>query len=53
MGWTVRHRDAFVPAYLDLLRAGGSKPPEELGAIVGCDLADPAFWTDGLNIVFN
>ena len=53
MGWTVRHRDAFVPAYLDLLRAGGSKTPEELGAIVGCDLADPAFWTDGLNIVFN
>ena len=36
--------DAFVPAYLDLLRAGGSKSPEELGAIVGCDLADPDFW---------
>jgi oligoendopeptidase F len=43
--------DAFVPAYLDLLRAGGSKTPEELGAIVGCDLADPAFWDDGLKIV--
>ncbi len=43
--------DAFVPAYLDLLRAGGSKTPEELGAIGGCDLADPAFWTDGLKIV--
>ena len=24
--------DAFVPAYLDLLRAGGSRSPEELGA---------------------
>lgn len=43
--------DAFVPAYLDLLRAGGSKTPEELGAIVGCDLTDPEFWTDGLKIV--
>lgn len=43
--------DAFVPAYLDLLRAGGSRSPEELGAIVGCDLADPSFWTAGLAIV--
>ena len=43
--------DAFVPAYLDLLRAGGSGTPEELGRIVGVDLADPAFWDDGLKIV--
>ena len=43
--------DAFVPAYLDLLRAGGSRSPEELGAIVGCDLADPSFWDAGLDIV--
>lgn len=43
--------DAFVPAYLELLRAGGSKSPEALGAIVGCDLADPAFWDAGLAIV--
>ncbi|MEM9652854.1 MAG: M3 family oligoendopeptidase [Actinomycetota bacterium] len=43
--------DAFVPAYLDLLRAGGSRSPEELGAIVGCDLADPSFWDAGLQIV--
>ncbi len=43
--------DAFVPAYLDLLRAGGSKSPEELGKIVQCDLADPGFWDAGLNIV--
>ncbi len=41
----------FVPAYLDLLRAGGSMPPTELGKIVGCDLADPGFWDAGLNIV--
>ena len=43
--------DTFVPAYLDLLRAGGSMSPEDLGAIVDCDLADPAFWDAGLAIV--
>ncbi len=43
--------DAFVPRYLDLLRAGGSMSPEELGRIVDCDLADPAFWDGGLAIV--
>jgi oligoendopeptidase F len=43
--------DAFVPAYLDLLRAGGSRPPEELAAIVGIDLADPGFWDAGLDLV--
>ncbi|MEM7095798.1 MAG: M3 family oligoendopeptidase [Actinomycetota bacterium] len=43
--------DAFVPMYLDLLRAGGSRSPEELGAIVDCDLADPGFWDAGLAIV--
>ena len=41
----------FVPAYLELLAAGGSKSPEELGAIVDCDLADPAFWDGGIAIV--
>ncbi len=43
--------DAFVPAYLDMLRAGGSRSPEELGKIVDCDLADPGFWDAGLAIV--
>jgi oligoendopeptidase F len=41
----------FVPAYLDLLSAGGSMPPEELGRIVGIDLADPGFWDRGLDLV--
>jgi oligoendopeptidase F len=41
----------FVPAYLELLAAGGSKSPEELGAIVDCDLADPKFWDGGIAIV--
>ena len=43
--------DSFVPSYLELLRAGGSKSPEELGAIVGVDLADPGFWDKGLDLV--
>jgi len=47
----IEEGDAFVPAYLDLLRAGGSRSPEELGRIVGCDLADPDFWANGISIV--
>jgi oligoendopeptidase F len=43
--------ESFVPAYLDLLKAGGSRSPEELGQIVGVDLADPGFWDRGLDIV--
>ena len=42
---------AFVPAYLELLAAGGSRSPEELGKIVGVDLADPGFWDLGLALV--
>jgi oligoendopeptidase F len=43
--------EAFVPAYLQLLSAGGSRSPEELGEIVGVDLADPGFWDRGLDLV--
>ena len=43
--------EAFVPAYLELLAAGGSRAPEELGRIVGVDLTDPGFWDTGLNLV--
>lgn len=42
---------AFVPSYLELLSAGGSKSPTELGKLVDCDLEDPAFWSAGLDIV--
>jgi oligoendopeptidase F len=42
---------ALVPRYLELLAAGGSKSPEELGRIVGIDLADPGFWDAGLELV--
>jgi oligoendopeptidase F len=43
--------EAFVPAYLELLRAGGSMEPAELGRIVDCDLEDPGFWDAGLAII--
>lgn len=42
---------SFVPQYLELLRAGGSMSPEDLGRIVDCDLADPGFWDGGLAII--
>jgi oligoendopeptidase F len=43
--------ESFVPAYLELLSSGGSRSPEELGAMVGIDLADPGFWDSGLALV--
>jgi oligoendopeptidase F len=42
---------SFVPRYLELLSAGGSRSPEELGEIVGIDLTDPGFWDRGLDLV--
>ncbi len=42
---------SFVPGYLKLLRAGGSRSPEGLAAMVGCDLTDPNFWDAGLELV--
>jgi oligoendopeptidase F len=41
----------FVPRYLELLGAGGSRSPEELAAIAGLDLEDPSFWAQGLDLV--
>jgi oligoendopeptidase F len=43
--------DSFIPRYLELLAAGGSRSPEELGAIIGIDLADPGFWDAGLALI--
>ena len=42
---------SFVPKYVELLSAGGSKSPEELAAIAGLDLTDPGFWGAGLDLV--
>jgi oligoendopeptidase F len=44
-----REGEALVDPYLDLLRAGGSKPPEELARMVGLNLTDPAIWASGID----
>jgi oligoendopeptidase F len=43
-----REGDAMVGPYLDLLRAGGSKSPEELARMVGLDLTNPSIWASGI-----
>ncbi len=43
--------DAFVPRYLDLLKAGGSDSPPALLGRVGLDITDPAFWSGGLELL--
>jgi oligoendopeptidase F len=43
--------ESFVPRYLELLSAGGSRSPQELVAIVGIDLNDPGFWDSGLQMM--
>jgi oligoendopeptidase F len=40
-----------APAYLEMLATGGSRSPEELGRIVGIDLADPGFWDSGIDLI--
>lgn len=42
---------AFAEKYLQMLAAGGSRSPEELTAMVDCDLNDPGFWSAGLDLV--
>ena len=43
--------EELVPRYLELLAAGGSRSPEELGQIVDVDLSDPGFWDAGLDLL--
>jgi oligoendopeptidase F len=43
--------ESFVPRYIELLSAGGSRSPEDLAAIAGLDLTDPGFWNRGLDLV--
>jgi oligoendopeptidase F len=42
---------AFVPRYLELLRAGGSDAPAALLAKLGLDVTDPGFWDGGLALL--
>jgi oligoendopeptidase F len=50
-GRYLQEGDSFVPRYLEMLAAGGSRSPEQLGEIIGIDLADPGFWDAGLTLV--
>ncbi len=50
-GQYLERGEEFVPAYVELLSAGGSKSPEELAAIAGLDLDDPGFWRSGIELV--
>jgi oligoendopeptidase F len=50
-GRYVEEGEDFVPRYIELLSAGGSRSPEELAAIAGLDLTDPGFWARGLELV--
>ncbi len=50
-GRYIEEGEAFAPRYEALLAAGGSRSPEELGAMVGIDLGDPGFWAAGLDLV--
>ena len=43
--------EAFVPEYLELLAAGGSRPPPELLARLDLDITDPDFWDGGLEVL--
>ena len=42
---------SFVPKYEAMLGAGGSRSPEDLAAMVDCDLTDPGFWAAGLALI--
>jgi oligoendopeptidase F len=41
--------EAMVEPYFEVLRAGGSRPPEELAHIVGLDLTDTSIWESGID----
>jgi oligoendopeptidase F len=43
--------EAFVPRYLELLRAGGSRAPAALLAELDLDVTDPRFWDGGLAVL--
>ena len=41
----------FVPSYIDILTAGGSKKPEKLLAEHGFDIRSPKFWQEGFDYI--
>ena len=43
--------NAFKPRYLELLSAGGSKPPEKILSDAGINIHDASFWQGGFNVI--
>jgi oligoendopeptidase F len=43
--------ESLVEPYFELLRAGGSKTPQELAEMVGLDLNDPEIWASGIDAI--
>jgi oligoendopeptidase F len=43
--------EPFAEDYLAMLAAGGSRGPHQLAAMIGLDLADPGFWSSGLDVI--
>ncbi len=46
-----RQGQAFVPQYLELLAAGGSKSPEAILSKVGVDIRSASFWQSGFDTI--
>jgi oligoendopeptidase F len=46
-----RQGQAFVPQYLKLLAAGGSKSPEAILSEVGVDIRSASFWQSGFDTI--
>jgi len=46
-----QHGAAFVPKYLDLLAAGGSKSPAAILSGMGVDMRSEAFWQSGFDTI--
>ena len=46
-------KQKFVPKYLELLSAGGTKTPEELLKPLGVNLKDEKFWQGGVDLINN
>ncbi len=43
--------DGFAEKYMDVLRAGGSKSPEELTSVMGVDINSQEFWQGGVKLI--
>jgi oligoendopeptidase F len=41
----------FVPQYLNLLAAGGSRPPQEILEGVNVDMTSESFWQSGFEAI--